>query len=231
MKKTKEKMQKVNIGDWYDVREIGKTINYAQEQKHVSGVEEILSILIEKYNSYDRDMKALKSKEQTNMDNMYLKWNKVYTYSLWCKWASVIMFVLDLFIDNIFILFFLLLGIVFFCVFGICQFILSKKYSKYWEGVKTESDRIYNKHFAQMETYYNRIDSLYLASLEPMQRDMILMRREMLKMEQRNQELLREQIKNQNKMEQQQREMQKIQGELLQIERQREERYKQSTRW
>lgn len=231
MSKKKEKMQKTNINNWYDVASMNKALKYALINIGVEGVREISNVLTENNKNYQVQMKLLVEKEQPNVDRMYAEWDKAYKIWQISKWVLIISAVSDLFINKGILFIIELLSLILFCIYGIRQYILKNKYMKYLDELQLKSNSYHNKYISNSKEYYEKIDRLYLASLSPEHRENVLLRRQMLRMEEKNQELLKQQIKNQNRMEEQQREMQKIQSELLNIEREREARYQQSRRW
>ena len=115
------------------------------------------------------------------------------------------------------------LGVVATIVLKIYEIILEKKYSSCAKSVMSKSEQVNAKHLDNVKYIRNRIDNLYLNSLDPAHRELVLMRRDQ---KQQHEQSMYAQRQHQETVEEEQRKIRYAQEELLKIEREREERYK-----
>lgn len=103
-------------------------------------------------------------------------------------------------------------------------------YRRYVEEAQSGFNRINGAHNALMAALYTEIDDLYLASLDPAHREVILMRRDQERQHQEAMQMqkkaLQAQKEHQRTIEEEQRRARKAQEELLAIEQERERRYR-----
>lgn len=100
-----------------------------------------------------------------------------------------------------------------------------KKRSSILAEYESEARRI-NSRTAWIQSIYDKVDDLYLDTLDPAHREAVLMRREQ---ERQHRELMDAQQRHNQAMLDEQRRILQAQEEMLQIEREREERYKRNS--
>jgi hypothetical protein len=226
----KTQIIKKNIYEWYEADKFENTIQYAIKCSNLAGVDKYLSELQRKYQDYRREMDVLIKRESSLLDNSFHVWDIAEKIKSICKWGSISSFIL--FFINVFVRFSDALTIitclctVFGCIAAIilkiASVVLNFKYNAYYKSVGDKATAINVKYIKDLPVLWNKIDDLYLASLEPTHREAVLMRRDQ---ERHHQEKMRAQIQHQQIVEQEQRRTRKAQEEILQIERDREERY------
>ena len=147
--------------------------------------------------------------------------------------ATVLYVAFEKYFPNFFILFgfglvtlVLLIGPILFIVSKMMKHWYGKLYAQYIEGIASAINRLGDGFTRTSLGYYDAIDNLYLESLDPTHREMILLRRQQ---ELHNQDMLRLERERQKAEEQHLKEQQRTRQateELLAIEKERERRYR-----
>lgn len=241
----------------YRFKEYNEASTYAQKNIEVKGVKEQYQKLIAEKDSYVQYIKNITEAEKENEDKIYNDWKN------WHKRKKLFVSItLGLIIITIFnILFggflpsvlhtvitilglFLFIMVPAYVVTKIGELIFEKAYYNYIEPIE-EKILIRNHSFAEYADKCNtKIDDLYLLSLEPAYREMVLMHRdqtkqheEKMRMERERIELEKERIRIEKERQadernaraearEEARQSRKVQERLLQIEEDREMRYR-----
>lgn len=226
----KEKTTKKNISDWYKANKFNNAIQYANKCSNIEGVNQYLSELQSDFQNYNKEINAFIENESPILDNSFYMWDKVEKIKNMCKWVTIVSFILvimgvasgtrsiiTLLVDNIAIL-----GCIAVVILKISAVALKAKYNANLKAVEEKARIINQRHLSGIPTLWNKIDNLYLASLEPAHREAVLMRRDQ---ERQHKEKMQVEIQHQRVVEEEQRRTRKAQEEILQIEREREKRY------
>src|SRR5665648_46543 len=226
----KEKITKKNIYDWYEDDKFKNAIQYANKCSNIEGVNQYLSQLQSNFQNYNKEINALVENESPILDNSFFMCYKVEKVINICKWVSIVSFILfimgiasgtrsiiPLLVANIAIL-----GCIAAVILKISGVVLKAKYNSNLKSVEEKVRIINQKHLNGIPLLWNKIDNLYLASLEPTHREAVLMRRDQ---ERQHQEKIQVEMQHQRVVEEEQRKTRKTQEEILQIEREREKRY------
>lgn len=236
----KAQIIKKNICDWYEVDKFENVIQYAVKCSNTAGVDKYLSELRRKYRDYSSEMDILINKENPLLDNRFHMWNNTEKIKNICKWGSIASFFLifiNTFVNfpNALIIIICLgafLGCIATIILKMASIVLKFRYNMYFKSVGDKATVINQKFLNDLPILWNKIDDLYLASLDPSHRETILMRRdqerhhqEAMRAQMQYQETMRAQIQHQQAVEEEQRKTRQVQEKLLQIEREREERY------
>lgn len=231
-------MDEVNVDKFFVDNIFGGTIRYGEQCKGLNGVSEIILAVEEKNKQYMQERNNFVENRKKKLDKSLKTW-KIFRIVFV---VALILFICSLFSDriissipqiNIFLLdilvsiFSLILAFLFECGFiiALISFGLVKwaksMYSLEINETRDKAITIIRKYENDAQMFYNRIDNIYLSSLEPAYRETILMRRDQ---ERHHQEMLREQREHNRRLEEDQRRTRMAQEELLRIEREREER-------
>ena len=246
-----------NLEKLYNFGEYNKTMDYAKKNIEVNGVREQMQKLTAEKTTYVQKMRNITEPEKEKEDKKYHEWESWYKKKNICVWItiglviiSVINLLLGSFLPHGLYKLFTLLGMLIiimlpaYMVMKLGEFICENSYYKYTRPI-LENISALNIAFAeQSRKYYVSIDDLYLLSLDPAHREMVLMRREqaerheeMMRMEQERIELEKERIRVEKARQADERaareearqeaeRSRKAQERLLQIEEEREFRYK-----
>lgn len=246
-----------NLERVYNYNEYNKTMNYAKKNIEVNGVREQIQNLTAAKNTYIQKMRNITEPEKEKEDKKYHEWENWYKKKNICVWitigliaVSVINLLLGAFLPDGLHKLFTLSGLLIFImlpasiVVKLVEFICGNSYYKYTRPI-LENISVLNIEFTETSRkYYVSIDDLYLLSLDPAHREMVLMRREqtkqheeMMRMERERIELEKERIRVEKARQADERaaraearqeaeRSRKAQERLLQIEEDREIRYK-----
>ena len=237
----------------YNFNEYNKTMDYAKKNIEVNGVREQIQKLTAEKNTYIQEMQNIIESEKENEDKKYHEWESWYKKKNICVWitiglvaVSVINLLVGGFLPHGLHKLFTLLGLLIFImlpasiVVKLLEFICGNSYYKY-AGPVSEKISVLNIAFTEeSRKYYKSIDDLYLLSLDPAHREMVLMRRDqakqhkqIMRIERERIELEKERIRiekarqaDQKAAREEAEQSRKVQERLLQIEEDREIRYK-----
>ncbi len=231
------------VAEWHDRSIFHDAKELAKRHQDIDGVCALLEEINSRQKDYLDDLNTIYSyyeddllkKKQTwwDWDDRKDKAKKVTLILL----IVVIITLLIGSIDSLWAIFLFggIASITLFVVSLLITIVLKLIEKKTWQSYYTFEESV--THRAQVEItdeyrkvarrLYNEIDNLYLSSLEPAHREAVLMRRDQ---ERHHQEMLREQRQHQERLEAEQREMRMAQQKLLEIEEERERRYKEN-RW
>lgn len=224
----------------YFMNEYNKAIAYGRQNIRIQGVREQLQGLEQEKESYFSKVADIVSPEREveevkyqQYENWAIREKKAKYFEILLILATVLYVTFEKYFPVFFVLFgFLLLALVLFI--GPIAFIVSKVakhsysviYNRYIEPIANQLNALGSSFQRASIEYYDAIDSLYLGSLDPAHREMILLRRQQ---EMHNQEMLRLEKERQKAEEQRLNEQQRTRQateELLAIERERERRYR-----
>ena len=212
----------------YRFIEYNEAINYANKYMGVKGVEEQVQNLQKELDIYKKDISAIVEPERKDEELKYNVWEKWFKANKICKWALAGFFLVSIinliFLQNVLdvLWLFVILMIPAFIVTMIGVRIYSKNYSDYMNKLDARIGERNNRFANRARAYYEAIDNLYLNSLDPSHREMVLMRREQAE---HNKELIRlkkEQQMRENERLEEERRMRKAQERMLEIEEERE---------
>lgn len=229
----KIKVVKENIYKWYATNKFENAIQYAQTCSGITGVDKYLSELQRKYQAYKGEMDALINAENPLLDDKFRVWDIMEKIKNIFKWGSVSLFVLCLIgmfakfpaVLTILIFLIMLIGCIATIVLKVTTIVLRLRYHAYFKTVEDKATAINRKYINNVPVLYNKVDDLYLASLEPAHRETVLMRRDQERQHQEGMRVEDERLRSQKRMEEEQRKTRKASEQVLQIEQDREERY------
>lgn len=236
-------MIRCNLDNMYRFGEYNKAMDYAKQNMAIKGVKEQALKLQEEGKTYEKNIKAITEPEKAEEDKRYQLWAKWDKVRKICKWTTIglaifsaVLFILGatlLSYSNIwFVLWLLVLvltilaGIVL-LVTKVGTWICEKSYIHYINNKIFEKVDAIDKIFIQKSrAYYQEIDNLYLQSLDPAHREMVLMRREQAEHMRQQAELERERVRVENARLQEAEKTRRAQERILAIEEERERRYR-----
>lgn len=224
-------IERFNLDRCYRFSEYRESFDYAQQHQSISGVKEQIKSLKQESDNYKKEVAAITEPERGTEQKKYEQWEKFFKKKYMCKWISMGIVAIVILLYNtigaswLFGVFYLLmiLSILVALILKGIEVVHSMMYKHY---IKKISNQIYavNQNFgAKAAAYYEKVDALYLSSLDPGQREVVLNNRERLRLEKERNELERQRL-------QEQRRASETQEKLLQIEQKREERYEKN-RW
>lgn len=239
-------MTRYNLDKVYFMTEYNKAVAYGKQNISIQGVKEQLQRLEQEKKSYFEKVANIVTPERDTEQAKYQQYEKWATMEKKCKWAEIMLIALlvvrlsifqylplALRMSLLFTLFDVLLALLVLFA-GPVAFIISKiakhssalRYNKYIVLISNQLNSLGSGFTRTSIEYYDAIDNLYLCSLDPSHREMILLRRQQ---ERHNQNILRLEKERQKVEEQRLQEQQRARRateELLAIEKERERRYR-----
>ena len=241
----------------YRFKEYNEASTYAKRNIEIKGVKEEYQKLIAEKDNYVQDIKNITEPEKRNEDKIYNdweNWHKRKKLFVGITLGLVIITIINIlfggFLPSVLHTLITILGLFLFImvpasvVTKIGELISEKTYYNYMTPIG-DKILIRNHSFAEYADKCNaKIDDLYLMSLEPAHREMVLMRREqtkqheeVMRMERERIELEKERIRVEKERQADERsaraeardearQSRKVQERLLQIEEDREMRYR-----
>lgn len=229
---TPDKPWRTGLKGFYRTSEHDKTVRYAQKNMSLNGVKELYERTEKEYQSYLWEMENIINDESAVENEKFNKWEKINKIKNIFKYGAIAfaLFTIICLIlqSNLagFGIVILIMAIFVGCVLKVMDIICEKQYNSYIKTVKDKFNSVNNKYIQTFNVIYSSIDNLYLSSLDPTHREMVLMRRDQ---ERQHQEAMRanaRQAEIQRKLAEEQKRLRIQQDELLQIEKERERRYK-----
>lgn len=224
----------------YFMSEYNKAIAHGKQNISIQGVKEQLRELEqEKKNYFDKVADIVNPERDTEQAKyqQYEKWTviekKIKHFEIALILATILYVAFEKYFPTYFVLFgFILVAFVLFI--GPITFIISKiakhsygmLYNRYIQSIADKVNSLGSSFERTSAGYYDTIDSLYLGSLDPAHKEMVLIRRQQAM---HNQEMLRLEKKRQkaeNQFLTEQQRTRQATEELLQIEKERERRYR-----
>lgn len=240
-------VERRNVNSLYMHKKYKDTAHYAKKNREIDGVTSLAEQLDYDYEDYCKQMDALLEGKHEKENRCYTLWNRVHKVKNISFIVGVAGFaicfllgILASFVDAPFVSFFndvcvcsgLLsgLGSVVFLVSKILEMVVGSIYAFYVKRLEKKVSGPNEDYVRRVNQIYNEIDDLYLASLDPTQREIVLMRRDQERQHQELLKLKKKQNQEQNKynresLDEQQR-TRKAQEKLLAIELERERRSK-----
>lgn len=249
-KMKKSKLERYDLNKVYFMNEYNKTISYGNANVNINGVKEQLQHLESEKKRYFENVARIVNPEKENEEikyHQYEKWAKVekiyrnaeiiliaicivgmFTFKHFPIWFRTSLF-FGLF-EILLVLLTVIIGPLLFIITKIIKYIYGLRYQHYIESISDMLNTLGN-NFAKISiNYYEKIDNLYLCSLDPAQRELLLLHRQQ---EKHNQDMLRlekERQKAEKEHFEEQRRTRAATEELLAIEREREDR-RRRMRW
>ncbi|MFG6374187.1 MAG: hypothetical protein K1W04_08675 [Oscillospiraceae bacterium] len=239
---------RIDLDHHYSNSPYKKAKAYYEQNKSVSGAESVMQKIKTARENYLAEMERYITKERPREEACFSKVKEKGKKKQMFKgllFAAVVAICVIAWLDGVLhssaaTLLLLLLGMaaIAFAVVTLVIMLIYKgqealaenTYRRYVDEARSGFNRINGAHDTLMAALYTEIDSLYLASLDPAHREVILMRRDQ---ERQHQEAMQMQKKalqaekeHQRVVEEEQRRTRAAQEELLAIERERERRYR-----
>lgn len=231
----KKHREPYDINSFNNSGKFEEAIRDANQHRAIAGVNEIISVIEKKYQAYSKEINVFISQEKPIIDAKYSKWfaaNRNMSISI-CIFIISLLYSLIFSQVRIPILSSLLETLALFgfeggfltaIIFKVIAIVCDRQYTSYYrKKVSPRANAFNTKYMNDLRALCEKIDTLYLNSLEPTLRETILMRRDQ---ERHHRELMESQYHHQRVMEEGQRRIQEAQEELLQIEREREQERK-----
>lgn len=246
----KSKIERYDLSKVYFMNEYNKTFSYGNANVNINGVKEQLQNLESEKKRYFENVANIVNPEKENEEikyHQYEKWakaEKIYKYAeiILISICIVSMFTFKHFpiefrtslffglLAFLLVLLTIIIGPLLFIITKIIKYGYGIRYKRYIEPISTMLNTLGNNFVRISINYYENIDNLYLLSLDPSQRELVLFRRQQ---EKHNQDMLRLERERQKveieHFEEQRRTRAATEG-LLEIEREREER-RRRMRW
>lgn len=205
-----------------------EALTFASNHSNVSGVNSIIEEIKNDYVIYCNEISELKNDKydlvvRREMNALNFKKAKLIFIFLWVISFIIPFFIKNRFIQELFMLFCIFLFFVM-LLFIILSKITKHQYSSICSDVSYENKKIFDKHESTIHRLRKKADDLYLASLDPTHREIVLLRRDQAARNQREVALLKENLRLQEDIKNSQDETKTSINELLQIERDRENR-------
>lgn len=239
---------RMDLDRHYSNAPYNKARSYCEQNKGISGVEPIMGRLQASRQGYLAEMEQYIQGEQDREQALYSRLRKMGQGKQLFKWiclGAVLALFLQIKLDSralpsILRLFLFFLGIATFAACVVCAVVsliyrareahAARVYQDYTAQAQAGFDRINGVHNASMQAFYTEIDDLYLASLDPAHREVILMRRDQERQHEEAMRLQKKALKSQERhqqaVEEEQRRARQAQERLLAIEEDRERRYR-----
>lgn len=195
-RRKKQKIVKTNIDNWVNEGIFDRSITYANTHKPIAGVEDIKRDMQDDLQKYKEEMQLFISQNKETVDRKYSQMEKASIRKNICIVLCLISLVLSIVLDSGFLVLVFAGSGVAILVFKLLEYIFASKYAKCIAELKSKAQSIDNKYRRIANQFYDKIDNLYLASLEPAHREVVLMRRDQAR---QHEELMREQRKFQQK--------------------------------
>lgn len=244
----KKTLNKVDVRNFYDGSSFESAIHWAKQYNVTSEINENVTIIQRKKQEYSKEFDVFCNRVQPVADEKFAVWKSSEEKKVFFKWLSigaVVIFLLCIFIADLDVVSYSILSILILLVtlvmilvlliggiatifFKIKSNLMKKKYDSYIDELKCESKQITARYEREVNSLQSKIDNLYLDTLEPAHREVVLMRRDQERQHQERMLIERERLNSQKAMEEEQRRSRQAQEGLLQIEREREERYQKN---
>lgn len=235
----KKDLNRVDMNRWYSTEVFDSAIRWAGQYSSISGVNEAISAIQKNKQEYSREMGELLNQAQPELDKRFAEWEaaekkKGFYFGVTIVALFIFLSNANIHFPHIIILDLLAFLLTFAPIAGITLLVISlirsdsckEKHTSYIKQLELKARQIDAKYEKSVNLLRNKIDNLYLNSLEPAHREMVLMRRDQ---ERQHQELIhieQQKLNSQRAAEEEQRRLRQTQEELLRIERDREERYR-----
>lgn len=196
LKGKKEKVARTNIEKWINEFIFDRSITYANTHKTIAGVENIKRDMQDNLQKYNEEMQLFILQNKETIDRKYSQMEKASIRKKICIVVCLISFVMGIVLDSGFLVLVFAGSGIAILVFKLFEYIYASKYAKCIAELKIKAQSIDNKYRRKANQLYDKVDNLYLASLDPAHREVVLMRRDQAR---QHEELMREQRKFQQK--------------------------------
>lgn len=233
-----QRVERYDLERCYQFYEYKQATNYGKEKRNVSGVDTFLKKLEIAKDNYIQEIQNIVSPEKEIENKKYSLWKKWFAAKQISCYFTVAGFILGIILQcimetsGILYAFTNMIGKVWvislgiFCVSFPVEIIIRKQYEGYTDKLRKKIAEK-NHAFADMSSqYYQEIDDLYLASLDVPHRETVLLRREQNKHNQEMRRLEEERRRMEADQLEEMRKRRQIEERRLQIEEDRERRYK-----
>lgn len=233
---------KLSSDSLYYLAEYDKAVDYAKTYINIDGVKEQLQILEKCLIEYKNSVDEIMEPQWEDVRKKYARWENWSKAKKICKYVSIAIFILFLLLmfrggssTAVMVMLLLLpvllvLSLVGLAITKIAETILSKAYNNYIKDIFDKINSLGTSFGRQSRLIYNNIDNLYLQSLDPMQRSLIITQRQMAEMQKKHDSEIRrleeQRQRSDNKRLQEARRTRIAQERLLEIEEERERRYR-----
>ncbi len=222
---------RIDLRGYYCTKDHEQTASYAKKNISIVGVKELSEQLENEYKNYLQEIGNIINAEDAKESEKYNQWEKISKIKNIFKYSAIALFLFTILfmvlksnlcaISFPFLLVVILIG----SILKVIDVMREKKYCSYARSVIDKFRSINGQYVHIFNVIYKDIDNLYLNSLEPAHREMVLMRRDQ---ERQHQEAMRaneRQAEMQRKIAEEQQQLRIQQEELLKIEKEREQRY------
>lgn len=236
------KVARIDLDKCCRSNEYYETVMYASEHKEVKGMNQLLFKLCSEGEAYKKDITAIIESERETEKKKYMLYRKCYITRkiCWCLMIGLALLwgFLNLLFDIVnmhsgtdgtLLMFSYLVGIAFFGFLAalIAENISAKNYADYANEIEEKTGNKTTLFLKSVKNYHITADNMYLGSLDPAHREMVLMHREQTAHNKKMLRLENERNKKTKQMLDEQRRTRRAQEELLDIEKERERRYHQ----
>lgn len=236
----------VNTNQYYHMQEYKEALQFAQKYQNIAGVPEEIKNLKENHNKYRKNFNDALNQVYDEWNQKHRTWMRVNTAKNLLKRITIgaaVIVVVGFVANGIIswrhmegiletideLLTALAMELTFWCGVAWLGLCIAEKYSfnQYSNAKNKVSNYIANQvtdpYLQSIRRNRNKVDNIYLASLSPEHRELVLMRRDQ---ERQHQEAMRQQERQNEAIRAEQERARIAQEELLRIEREREERYR-----
>ncbi len=180
----KSNLERIDLDRVYSYAEYEKTLAYAEKNISIDGVLKYYKAMKADRHAYNSDIDRIVEPEREKEEKRYWaleKWTRARQISAWvCVGSLVMCWILDTTHPVIVEFFFRIVMIAFvvFVIAKISETVFGMIYKQYVRNI-TKQIKTRNRQFEMIcQRYYKEIDDLYLRSLSPEHRELVLMRRE-----------------------------------------------------
>ncbi len=210
---------------FYNYTEYNAAYKYAQQHKEVLGVSEVVQKLRSEAKIYENDINDIIKEKKELITDKFESWKQSKKLRTIAILITVLLSIWT-FGYNSMMLFVLLLAVIVTVIVGVRHKIIDSKYQKLYEDMRRLINHRNQSFSALSKKYYQEIDDLYLISLNPTQRELVLLRRDQARQQEKSERMQKQLIETQKELARAIRRGSEAQEGLLTIEREREERRK-----
>lgn len=235
---------KADINDFYNATVFDSTVNWAVQYNVTEEINENISIIQSRKQDYNNEFKIFLDQVQPIADQKFAICETIRGKLNVIKWICIVsciaFFFMVLFfgaygaksvLGLIFKMLLLAVTLLILLINGVRALIFRSKFNKskeqydsYISELQYSARQLIGKYEKEVNALRNKIDSLYLNSLSPAHREMVLMRRDQERQHQERMRIEEERLRSQKRIEEEQRMARAAQEKLLQIEQDREDR-------
>lgn len=242
-------LYRLDLEDFYETCQYERAVAFAKTYIKIPGVKEVIDRMEFEYKEHVKEINQFRDEISDEENKKYTLWEKANKGKNICKMAfiaAIVFYIISSIFDSVLgmeiiyvIVLMQILSLFIFCggvlgtaIFKIVEMVFGKIYQLYSQKTLDKVLGFREKYLNQIRKLVTKTDNLYLDSLEPIHREVVLMRREQM---QQHGEVMRIQEANREFMEQhseamlrEQTKMREAQERLFEIEQIREKRYRKS---